>query len=128
MHAVTERQLADLGERFATVDATPLPDGSVLVRIHDVALPPGWSAGTTNVLFVVPASYPFAALDCFWTDGSLTLASGVAPQNTAINPIPGVPHEPLLWFSWHLTGAWDPNRDTLSGWMNSVLERMRRAT
>ncbi len=128
MHPVTERQLAHLRARFATVDATPLADGSVLVKVHDVPLPAGWSASTTDVRFVVPASYPFSALDCFWADAGLTLASGAAPQNTGQSPIPGAPLEPVLWFSWHLVHPWNPNQDSLSSWMNSILDRMRRAT
>lgn len=128
MHPVLERQLGQLRERFGVVDATPLVDGSTLVSVPDVPLPAGWSARATTVRFVVPPGYPFTALDCFWTDPSLTLATGAAPQNTGANPIPGAPQEPLLWFSWHLVNPWDPNRDTLSSWMNSILERMRRAT
>jgi hypothetical protein len=30
-----------------------------------------------------------------------------------------------LWFSWHLQG-WNPNRDTLSSWMNTIADRLRR--
>ena len=125
MNAIVERQLAQLRERFGEVEALALGSGSILVTVAAVPLPAGWSAATTAVRFLVPPGYPFAALDCFWADAGLTLAGGGAPRASAPNPIPEV-GQAGQWFSWHLTGPWDPNRDTLSSWMNTILERLRQ--
>ena len=66
MSAILDRQLGELGERFRAVEPRRLPSGTTLVTVPLVPLPSGWSAATTSVRFLVPASYPFAALDCFW--------------------------------------------------------------
>ncbi|ATQ69056.1 MULTISPECIES: E2/UBC family protein [Methylosinus] len=126
MNVIVKRQLAQLRERFGQVEAVTLGSGTLLVTVAGVPLPPGWSAPVTSVRFLVPPAYPFAALDCFWADVGLTLAGGGAPRASAANPIPEV-GQPGLWFSWHLTGPWDPNRDTLSSWMNTILDRLRQA-
>jgi hypothetical protein len=126
MSAILERQLCDLDARFGGVEHRRLPSGTVLVQVPDVPLSPGWSAPRTGVRFLVPAGYPFAALDCFWADNSLRLAGGAVPQNAgADNMIPEV-GEAGLWFSWHLACPWDANRDTLSSWMNTIIDRLRR--
>lgn len=126
MSPVLERQLRDLGERFAAAGTRELPSGTVLVSVPAIPLPPGWSKASTMVHFLVPPAYPFAALDCFWADNDLRLANGNAPQNAgADNAIPEASIL-CLWFSWHLTGPWDPNRDTLSSWMNVIVDRLRR--
>lgn len=126
MSAIVQLQLADLRERFEQVEAVALGSGALLVTVARVPLPSGWSASETSVRFLVPLAYPFAALDCFWADAGLTLAGGGAPRSSAVNMIPEV-GQAGLWFSWHLTGPWDPNRDTLSSWMNTILDRLRQA-
>jgi len=126
MSGILERQLSELGERFSAVEHRRLPSGTTLVDVQNVALPPGWSAGLTRVRFLVPVPYPFAALDCFWADNSLRLANGAPPQNAGADNVIPETSEAGLWFSWHLTGPWDPNRDTLSSWMNTIIDRLRR--
>ena len=126
MRGVVDQQLHALRERFGEVDVLRLPSGTLMVTVSDVPLPAGWSAPFTTIRFLVPAGYPFAALDCFWADDGLRLASGAVPQNAGSgNQIPETAHHGL-WFSWHLTGPWDPNRDTLSSWMNVIADRLRR--
>lgn len=80
----------------------------------------------TSLRFLVPVGYPYAALDCFWADQALRLATGGMPQNAAINPIPES-GEIGLWFSWHLRQPWSSNHDTLSSWIACINERLRPA-
>lgn len=126
MSPIFDRQFRDLGDRFGGAEARPLPSGTLLVSAPAVSLPQGWSANNSNVHFLVPAAYPHATLDCFWADNRLRLAGGGMPQNAAADNI--IPEAGIagLWFSWHLTTPWDPNSDTLSTWMNVVLDRLRR--
>lgn len=126
MSAILERQLGELGQRFGVVEHRQLPSGTVLVTVAGASLPTGWSKAMTSVRFLAPLGYPFAQPDCFWADNDLRLASGGIPKNSGVdNPIPDA-SEVGLWFSWHLQGAWDANRDTLSSWMNTILDRLRR--
>lgn len=126
MPGIVDQQLLALRERFCRVELLGLPSGAQMVTVSDVPLPAGWSAPFTTIRFLVPAGYPFAALDCFWADNDLRLAGGAVPQNAGFaNPIPETGHHGL-WFSWHLAGPWDPNRDTLSTWTNVIADRLRR--
>ena len=125
MSGLVTAQLAEVRRRFVAAEVLQMASGTMLVTVPDVALPKGWSKPSTTIRFLVPASYPFAQLDCFWAEADLRLASGGSPQNAAANPIPEA-GQVGLWFSWHLTTPWNPNRDTLSSWMNVILERMRQ--
>lgn len=120
-----ETQIQQLRERFGEVEVTQLPGGASLISVLRVALPEGWTKAASVIRFLAPAGYPFAAVDCFWADADLRLAGGQMPQNTAENNIPETTHMGL-WFSWHLLNGWNPNRDTLSSWMNTILDRLRR--
>lgn len=125
MSGIIAKQLAQLQERFSGAHVQHLPSGTILVIVPDVRLPEGWSRSSTTIRFLIPLGYPHAQLDCFWAEPNLQLASGALPQNTAQNPIPEVPFVGL-WFSWHLTFAWNPNRNTLLTWMDVILNRMRQ--
>lgn len=126
MTGIVDQQLEALRERFQGAETLRLSSGAYMVSVPNIPLPAGWSAPVTMVRFLIPAGYPFAALDCFWADDGLRLAGGAIPQNAAPgNQIPETGHYGL-WFSWHLTGSWDPNRDTLSSWMNVCADRLRR--
>lgn len=126
MMSLLDVQLAELTERYPGVAATRLPSGTTLITVPGVRLPAGWTKAHTTIWFLVPPGYPYAALDCFWADGDLRLAGGAVPANASpTNPIPEV-GTPSLWFSWHLAQPWNPNRDSLSSWMNTVNDRLRQ--
>jgi hypothetical protein len=125
MSGILSMQLEQLRERFGDVQSRPMASGTTLVTVPGIRLPEGWSKTSTTIRFLVPPGYPFAQLDCFWADPDLRLANGAVPQNSGYNPIPEAA-EQGWWFSWHLTSPWNPNRDTLSTWMNVVIERMRQ--
>lgn len=123
---LADAHIALLAARHPSTESRVLPSGARLVTMSNLILPAGWSKTSTNVLFLVPQPYPYAAPDCFWTDAELRLANGCLPQNVLLgNPIPEVGglH---LWFSWHLTGSWNPSRDTLVTWYNAIVDRFRR--
>ena len=124
--SIVDDHLRALGERHADMAATVLPSGTRLVVLPSVTLPAGWSKDRTEVRFLVPPSYPYAPPDCFWADADLRLADGRQPQSTAIgNPIPEVGFAGL-WFSWHVTQSWVPNKGSLTSWAAAVDDRFRR--
>lgn len=124
--SVLDLQLQQLHDRYAVVEMTRLGSGTHLISVGGVPLPAGWTKRSSSVRFLVPAAYPFAALDCFWADNDLRLAGERLPQNAAADNIPPETSAPGLWFSWHLAQPWNPNRDTLSSWMNTINDRLRR--
>ncbi len=96
-----------------------------LIEVPGLALPPGWSATTTNVWFVVPRGYPAAQPDCFWADAGLRLSSGALPQSSGPQTLPTTGC-PALWFSWHL-GAWRPGHDGLVSYLRFISRRFADA-
>ena len=113
-----------LRAREPDMQVRQLPDGSRLVSIPQVTLPAGWSKQHTTVHLVAPQGYPFAQPDCFWTDADLRLSSGAVPQNSGLaTPIPHLPGEPALWFSWHLQ-VWNAARDDLMTWFSVIRQRL----
>lgn len=120
-----EAQLEAVRASFPGASAARRGDGTVLVTVPDVPLPPGWNAASTAIFFLAPAGYPAAQPDCFWADASLRLASGMMPQASNMTPIPGEAN-PRLWFSWHLTGGWNPMRDSLLSYVRTIQGRFAR--
>ena len=128
-----EQQLNDFKQTQSKkneVGFESLTNGSYLVKVSAVDIGPGWNRRTTDVLFVVPVGYPGGKPDCFWVEPSeLRLANGTTPQNANdANPIPGdnVPTRRTTWFSWHLQ-SWDPNRDTVLTYFNTIMSRLKPA-
>jgi hypothetical protein len=125
---VTEQHFERVKERYPAGTLLGLPSGSALVSIPGIALPPGWSAASTNIYFLVPVGYPGPPPDCFWADQTLTLAAGGQPQASNVQQIPetGIVGR---WFSWHVVEGqrnWSPNRDDLMTFVSIVLDRLRR--
>lgn len=119
-------QLEELRRRFGEVEVEVLASGNRLMTVQTVPLPQGWTKRATSIRFLVPPAYPMAPLDCFWADQDLLLEGNRTPQNAQSgHPIPETGHLGL-WFSWHLQQQWNPNRDSLSSWMNTITDRLRR--
>lgn len=120
----TDLHVERLREREPDLQLQRLPDGSQLISIPNVALPAGWNKPATAVHLLAPQGYPFAQPDCFWTDADLRLSSGALPQNTGLStPIPHMPTQAALWFSWHLQ-AWNAARDDLLTWLTAIRQRL----
>jgi len=123
---VLDEQFAKLQDLYRDAKIRPNGDGSHVIFIPDLPLPPGWNKTAANIYFVVPAGYPFARPDCFWTDQDLRLAHGGVPTNTNQNAqLPGE-SKPLLWFSYH-PGAWNPNGDSVITYLNVIKKRLTDA-
>jgi hypothetical protein len=117
-----EEQAARLQGAYPESTAAPFPDGTTLVTVTNVMLPPGWNQPMTTVRFLVPVGYPMARPDCFWADAALRLASGAMPQSAGVNTVSGT-SEQGLWFSWHL-GAWNPITDSLLTYVRVIQRRL----
>lgn len=87
---------------------------SLVVVLRDHALPPGWSHGSTDVLFAIPINYPAGQPDNICARQDLTLAGGVTPGNCQ-----GIQqHAGRSWmqFSYHIDpNDWHPNADAVKG-------------
>jgi hypothetical protein len=99
------------------------PDGSHIVSVKDLSLPPGWSKANSSVHFLAPVGYPLSRPDCFWADADLRLANASMPQNTGVTPV-GNTGVPGLWFSYHVS-AWNPNNDNLLTYLHVIKGRFK---
>lgn len=118
-----EEQFAEISASFIGATLTPVGGGMHLVRIPNVALPEGWSQHSTEIRFVVPNGYPYAAPDCFWADMALRLRGGTMPKNSTLGQtMPGQTDTQALWFSWHVNAAWNPSC-TLSTYIKVIRKR-----
>src|SRR5260370_31285088 len=99
------------------------PDGSHIVSVGSVFLPPGWSRSTTAVYFLAPVGYPLSRPDCFWADADLNLINGAMPQGTSTTPV-GNTGISGLWFSYHVS-AWNPNNDNLLTYLHVIKNRFK---
>lgn len=118
-------QLEQLRSRYPAASAEARPDGTILIVVPEVPLPPGWNQGATVVRFLVPVGYPAAKPDCFFADGSLRLANGSMPSGANVQIPPGA-GETCVWFSWHLA-TWNPAQDTLLTYLRVASERFKSA-
>jgi len=123
---LVDKQLEDLKRRYEGATFRILPSGTRIVTVPHITLISGWNKSQTTVRFLIPSAYPYAALDCFWADNDLRLANNQLPQASGADREIPEANETGLWFSWHLTQPWNPNRDTLSSWMNTVNDRLLR--
>ncbi|CDX44967.1 conserved hypothetical protein [Mesorhizobium sp. ORS 3359] len=120
--SIIERHFEAFVGRYAGVTMEPQAGGTVVVSVPAVALPPGWNRTAVAVKFILPAGYPQAAPDCFWTEPALALEHGGAPQNTGQQAAPGIPPG-WLWFSWH-PATWQPNSDNMFTYLNVIRRRL----
>jgi len=122
-----EGQLGELEAEYNrdgnSVELTSVEDGSFVIKVPKVRIPPGWNASEADIWFVIPVQYPSARPDCFWTVESLLLEGGRIPQNTGPNPLPGHAQPiPLRWYSWHVE-QWSPIGDTLATYLQVIRRR-----
>lgn len=124
MASIAELQLDTLQQSYPGSRLERLSDGTLLVSIPDVRLPPGWNQDSTTVRFLVPVGYPVAQPDCFWADSSLRLANNAMPASSGVQQIPqtGLTQ---LWFSWHVA-TWNPGRDSLITYARVIRDRLAR--
>jgi hypothetical protein len=122
---IADMQMTKLQALYAGSEIQSLPDGTQLVTVPAVKLPPGWNQEETAVRFIIPNGYPAGQPDCFWADSTLRLANGNVPANANPQPLPHL-GTPQLWFSWHVDG-WNAARNNLVTYMRVIEARFRSA-
>ena len=95
----------------------------VHVAIQHFSLPAAYLPRTVTLLIILPAGYPNANLDMFYTSPNVSLARGGVPVNcSAINHV-GVP-----WQQWsrHFATAWRQGTDDLRSFLASVRHELNK--
>lgn len=119
--------LAAITQQWPDAEHVEAGDGRCWVRLRPYPVPPGWTAPTTEVLFVVPneaAQAPYG----FYVPRTLLLERGaenVVPTSHYTHEAAGVPSEfggDWSMFSW-APMQWTPH-DTLVAFVRSFRERL----
>ena len=122
--SIIDAQLVSIVDAFPHSSVDHRQDGTSLITVRDVGLCSGWNQTETTVCFLAPVGFPMAQPDCFWTDGSLRLASGSLPKNSGLQ-VPPFDSATWLWFSWHLA-HWNPSRNGLKSYFATIRDRLKR--
>lgn len=122
MDGPLQAEAAALESQGLALQLLPQPDGWTFLVLRAYPILPHFNQASTDLLIKVPPAYPYAALDMFWTDPDLRLATGGMPAGTS--------HEQLLgkqWlrFSWH-PAAWRQGVDTVATFLSFINLRMHR--
>ena len=117
------RQVRDLEAEGLAVEHV---DGGkhFVVTIAPVPLPAGLGGQSSQVMILVPKTFPTAAIDMFYLPTSVTGASEAFKKRA--NRIET--HGGKQWrrVSWHRTTPWRPGAETLSSYLAFVREGLKR--
>ena len=88
------------------------------VILHGFPLPAAYLPRSVDLLIRLPAGYPNAQPDMFWTSPQVTLANGQSPNRADVNE----PHGGRTWQRWsrHWATPWRPGVDGLNTFLTSI--------
>jgi len=98
-------------------------EGMACIVFHGFVVPHGYSKAVTDLLLMLPLSYPNGKPDMFWVDVDLHLANGSVPRSADVVQT----HLDRQWrrFSWHVT-MWNPATDDLRTYLEFVNSRLTK--
>lgn len=94
------------------------------LTIASFPLPDGYSKQHSDLLILIPISYPNGKPDMFWVEKDVVLANGQVPQKADNIET----HVGRRWrrFSWHLS-RWNPGCDDLNTYLSFVENGLLKA-
>jgi hypothetical protein len=98
--------------------------GELHLIIRSFEFPPVYAPATADLLIIVPAGYPNAQLDMFWTYPDIKLVTGSWPAQTEHHETRGDRN----WQRWsrHAQHPWRPGLDSLKTFMASVRKEIAK--
>jgi len=122
MQLLEEEELYLQGKGF---EFTALDRGAELhLVIHKFPLPTAYVPQNVDLLIRLPAGYPNAKPDMFWTDPWVSLASGQAPQAANVKEIYG--DRPWQRWSRHWNAKWRPGVDGIETFLGSIRNELQK--
>jgi len=94
------------------------------VVIENFDLAPAYSPSRADLMIILPAGYPNATLDMFWTYPDVKLRNGNWPERCEHHEI----HNERNWQRWsrHFVQPWRPGSDTLRTFITSIRQEITR--
>jgi hypothetical protein len=92
--------------------------GEIHLIIHNFQFPAAYTPRQADLLIIIPAGYPNANLDMFWTYPDVMRANGGWPQASEHHQ----PHGERTWQRWsrHVQNGWRPGTDCLQTFVAAV--------
>jgi Prokaryotic E2 family E len=112
--------LASKGYKFS---ATRI-GADVHVIIEDFPLPEAYVPRVVSLKIILPAGYPNANLDMFWTLSHVTLATGGTPARSDTYEV----HAGVSWQRWsrHFNIAWRQGVDDLRSYLATIRRELAK--
>jgi hypothetical protein len=94
------------------------------VVIQEFDFPEAYSPRKANLLIILPAGYPNANLDMFWTDPVVKLANGNLPDRADNHAT----YNGVSWQRWsrHFQNPWRQNVDNLRTFVATIRRELAR--
>jgi hypothetical protein len=103
------------------------------VLLRKFQFPEHYSPRDADLLLRLPAGYPNAAPDMFWTRPDVKLASGAWPAASEHHEIPGAGkgsevYENIAWQRWsrHFEGGWVVGAHGLQSFVRAIVQELSR--
>lgn len=121
-HRLPEADLAFLAERGYEYEVQ-CSGGETYLVIRSIALPPSYVPSTCDLLLKLPAGYPNANPDMFWTTPGVRLATGAAPAAAEVTEV----YNGCNWQRWSRhTNSWRPGIDNLQTKLRAVKTELEK--
>jgi Prokaryotic E2 family E len=94
------------------------------VVIHEFDFPAAYTPRKANLLIILPAGYPNANLDMFWTEPVVKLANGNWPDRADNHGT----YNGISWQRWsrHFQTAWRQSVDNLRTFVTTIRKELAR--
>ena len=98
--------------------------GGLLLVVYDFQLPEMYNPKAVHLLVIIPAGYPNACPDMFWTIPDVKLQNGSFPRAAEHHEV----HGGRNWQRWsrHFTGRWRAGIDNMRSYFASVRAELRK--
>lgn len=118
MALIPEDELEFLEEKGFAYELVEAP-GEVHLILHKFPFPK-YRPSEAEMLIRIPAGYPQAALDMFFTIPDVTLPSGAFPDRCNQHPVIGG----KAWQQWSRHSSWRAGVDSLRSFLSAVVREI----
>lgn len=100
-------------------------NGAIHLRIQNYPLPAQYNIRSVELLIIIPAGYPNAQLDMFYTKPDVKLLNGNWPLKADVHET----HNGQVWQRWsrHINSGWRVGVDSLKTFLRGIEKEISKA-
>jgi hypothetical protein len=122
LHLLPEADIAFLHAKGFQFDQVQV-GGEVHLVIYNFTLPSAYTPPTCDLLLKLPAGYPMANPDMFWTSPTVRLVNGATPRSAEVMEL----CDGRQWQRWSRHSAtWRPGVDNLRSKLRAVQSELEQ--